>query len=282
MIFAEAALLALLGSIVAPASAAPPSPAPSATPSAAPAGPSDPCTAMSALVSRPSFSTSSCTVKPHDLLVESGYTNTAASGRGATNTIDYPQTSLRVGVARNLEFDLDPESYERTSTVPKTAGGSDTSLGAKYEFGYTSRFTYGVNALLTTNSGDPSFSGNGTGVLANMNAAYSASPALGFFGTAGYNAQSGGSVSAPARFHGVDPSLGASISLPANLTYYAEGFGQSSTAPGLGGRYGFDTGFEEDIGSRLQFDASYYDFTGAQGGMHLHSVGFGAAYLIGS
>jgi hypothetical protein len=237
---------------------------------------------MSALVSRPSFSTAACTVKPHDLLVESGYTNTAASGRGATNTIDYPQTNLRVGIGRDLEFDLDPESYERTSTTPKIAGGSDTSLGAKYEFGYTSRFVYGVNALLTTNSGDPAFSGNGDGVLANINAAYSASPAVGVFGTAGYNAQSAGSPSAPMRFHGVDPSLGVSISLVSNLTYYGEGFGQSSTGPGLGGRYGFDTGFEEDIGSRLQLDASYYDFTGVQGGLHLHSVGFGAAYLIGS
>lgn len=196
--------------------------------------------------------------------------------------IDYPQASLRVGVGRNLEFDLDPQSYERSSTTPEVAGGSDTSLGAKYEFGYTNRFVYGVNALYTANSGTAAFSGNGDGVLANLNAAFTASPAVGLFATVGYNAQSAGTPAAPARFAGIDPSLGVSISLPLNSYYYVEGFGQSSTGPGLGGRYAFDTGFEADVGSRLQLDVSYYDYLGVQGGTHLHSVGFGASYLIGS
>jgi hypothetical protein len=257
-------------------------PSPSPSPSAAPAEVSDPCTSMSSLVSRPSFGTAACTVKPHDLLLETGYTNTSASGRGAVNTIDYPQASVRVGVGRNLEFDLDPESYERTSTIPKVSGGSDTSLGLKYEFGYTSRFVYGVNALYTANSGTPAFSGNGDGLLANVNAAFTVSPAVGLFATVGYNSQSAGTVTTPARFHGIDPSLGASVSLPLSFIAYVEGFGQSSTGPGLGGRYAFDGGFQRDVGSRLQLDINYYDFTGIQGGTHLHSIGFGAAYLIGS
>jgi hypothetical protein len=257
-------------------------PAPTPTPTAAPAGVSDPCTSMSSLVSRPSFSTAACAVKPHDLLLETGYTNTTASGHGGASTISFPQASMRVGIGRNLEFDLDPASYERTSTVPKISGLSDTSLGLKYEFGYTSRFVYGVNALVTTNSGSAAFSGNGAGLLANLNAAFTVSPAVGLFATVGYNAQSAGTVTVPARFNGIDPSLGASVSLPQGFIAYVEGFGQSSTGPGLGGRYGVDGGFQKDVGSRLQLDINYYDFLGIQGGMHLHSIGFGAAYLIGS
>ena len=268
-----------------PAAAQTPPPAvppPAPVPSATPAGVSDPCDSLSNLVSRPTFGTAACAVKPHDLLIESGYTNLTTSGTGANSAVTYPQGSLRVGVARNLEFDLDPASIERVSGSPRSTGLTDTSLGLKYELGYTSKLIYGVNVLYTADSGSPATSANGDGVLANVNAALTLSPAIGVFSSVGYNAQSAGTPGSPARYHGIDPSLGASVSLPASLAFALEGFGQSSTGPGLGGRYGADAALERDFGSRLQVDVNYYDYFGIQSGAHLHSIGFGAAYLIGS
>jgi hypothetical protein len=258
--------------------AASPSPAPSASPAGAP----DPCLALSQLVSRPTFSTAACTVKRSDLLVESGYTNATTSGNGANELVTYPQASLRVGLGNNLEFDLDPESFARLSGHPAIAGTTDSTIGAKYEFGYTSKMVYGVNALYTLSTGSTTFTGFGDGVLANLNAALALSPAVGLFATLGYNEQSAGTLTVPARYHDIQPSLGATLSLPENFDIFLEGFNQSSTGPGLGGRSGFDTGFQEDVGSRLQLDFNYFDYLGVQNGAHLHAIGFGAAYLIGS
>jgi hypothetical protein len=257
------------------------SPSVSASPSPTPGPVSDPCTSLSNLVSRPSFSTSACAVKPNDLLIESGYSNTTAQGTGATSTISFPQATLRLGLAHDFEVDVATPSYERQSSSPKISGTSDSGLGLKYEIGYTSKVTYGVNALYTLDTGSAGFSGNGNGILANVNGALTLSPAVGLFGSFGYNAQSAGTALAQQRYHGFDPSLGVSVSLPQSFSIFAEGFGMSSTGPGLGGRYAFDTGILKDVGSRLQLDAEYYDYPGYQNGTRQASVGFGASYLFG-
>ncbi len=238
--------------------------------------------ALSQLVSRPTFSTAACAVKRSDLLLESGYTNATTSGNGANEFVTYPQASLRVGLGNNLEFDLDPESLARLSGKPVVTGTTDSTIGAKYEFGYTSKMVYGVNALDTLSTGSAPFTGFGDGLLVNLNAALALSPALGLFATFGYNEQSAGSLNVPARYHAIQPSLGATLALPQNFDVFLEGFNQSSTGPGLGGRSGFDTGFQEDVGSRLQLDFNYFDYFGVQNGGRLHAIGFGAAYLVGS
>ena len=279
---AAACLWTALGA--APVSASPTpsaSPAPSVSPSATPGPVSDPCTSLSNVISRPTFSTSACAVKPNDLLIESGYSNTTTQGTGATSTISVPQATLRLGLARNFEVDVAAPSYERASTSPEISGTSDSGFGFKYELGYTSKVTYGVNALYTLDTGSAGFSGNGNGILANVNGALTLSPAVGLFGSFGYNAQSAGTQLLQQRYHGFDPSLGVSVSLPQSFSVYAEGFGMSSTGPGLGGRYAFDAGVTKDIGSRLQLDAEYYDYPAYQNGIRQASVGFGASYLFG-
>jgi hypothetical protein len=264
--------------ILAAAQATPaPAPSPSASP---PAGPSDPCASLSSLVSRPTFGTSPCSVKSGDLLSENGYTNLTTSGSGAGNLVSYPQSAVRVGLGGNLELDLLPPSYQALSGHPATTGWSDTQVGIKYEFGYSSRWLYGVNTLLTINTGTPAFTSNGLGITANFNCAYTLSPAVGLFATFGYNALSAGTAAAPLRFQSFNPSAGISASLPQGFNVFAEGFGQSSTGPGLGGRFGYDGGFSKDVGSRLQLDVNYFNYA-AQFGAHAHSVGFGASYLVG-
>jgi len=260
----------------------PPSPTPAATASPSPSAASDPCTSLSALVSRPTFSTAACAVKKSDLLLESGYTNLTSSGAGASSLVTVPQGSIRVGLGGNLEFDLGPPSIGYLSGTPRQVGITDGSIGFKYEIGYSKRLLYGINALYTLPVGSADvFSSNGDGILANVNGALTLSPNVGLFATFGYNAQNAGTVAAPARYHDYQPSLGASVSLPQNVYVFLEGFDVSSTGPGLGGRFGYDTGFQKDIGSRLQLDFNYFNYLGVQNGQHQHSIGFGAAYLIG-
>ncbi|MDQ2907824.1 MAG: transporter [Candidatus Eremiobacteraeota bacterium] len=258
-------------------------PAPIPNPSASPeAAASDPCAALSSLVSRPTFSTAACAVKRGDLLLENGYTNLVSSGAGASALVTFPQTNMRVGLGRNVEFDLNPPSLGYLSGAPRRVGITDGALGFKYEIGYSSRLLYGINALYTLPVGSPDvFSSNGDGILVNLNGALTLSPAIGLSATVGYNAQNGGTLAAPARYHDFQPSLGASVSLPQSISVFAEAFDQSATAPGLGGRFGYDTGFEKDVGSRLQLDFNYFDYFAVQNGQHQHSLGFGASYLIG-
>ena len=283
LVITASALFAACGAPrVALAQTAPATAAPSPAPSPTQAAVNDPCTSLGSLVSRPTVTTSACATKFGDLLIETGYTNFATGGSGANQAVTYPQANLRVGLGHNVEFDLNPASIERISGSPTITGATDTSLGFKYEISYTRKFLYGVNVLYTVNSGDPATSANGDGVLANVNASYFASPAISLFSTVSYNAQSAGSEAAPQRYHGFNPSLGTSITLPGTLpSFFLEGFGLTSYGPGASGRYGFDTGFQKDIGSKLQLDVNYYQYPGSYGGSHLHAIGFGAAYVFG-
>ena len=277
------AIVGLLASARIDAFAAPapaPSPGPSPTPSATPASASDPCLSLNNLVSRPSFSTSACVIKRNAFLVQTGYANTATSGSAASQLVIYPQTSLGTGIAQNVEFDLNPPSIERVSGSAPAHGDSDGSIGVKIQLGQTSKVTYGVNALYTLQSGTPPFTGSGDGILANVNGSLTLSPAVGLFGTIGYNEQSAGAPGFPNKYYDFQESLGGSVSLPQSFAVYLEAFTLSSTGPSTGGTFGFDTGIQEDVGSRLQLDAEYYDYLTVRG-THQHSVGFGAAYLLG-
>jgi hypothetical protein len=85
--------------------AASPAPSPSPTPSA----PSDPCGSILSIVTRPTVTTSVCTVRPHDVLIESGYTNTQTAGARGGTTVAYPHAYLRFGTSDpRLEFDVTP------------------------------------------------------------------------------------------------------------------------------------------------------------------------------
>ena len=107
----------------APPAASPP-PAPSASPSAAPnpigpaLGNNDPCTSISAIVSRPTLTNSVCTVRPNHVEIEMGYLNTTSSS--GSNTVTYPQTLIRVGTTiPALELQIAPPEVTRAS-----AGGT--------------------------------------------------------------------------------------------------------------------------------------------------------------
>src|ERR1700727_2398395 len=93
------ALLSFVGSLaaatgVAAAGQASPAPSPAASVAAA-AGPSDPCGSIISIVTRPTVTTSVCTVRTGRVLIENGYTNTTTTGPGGGVTVSYPQSLIR-------------------------------------------------------------------------------------------------------------------------------------------------------------------------------------------
>jgi hypothetical protein len=262
--------------------AASPSPAPSASPAAPstlyPAlGNNDPCTSLSAIVTRPTVSNSVCTVRPNHVLVEAGYTNTSADGGG--NSVAYPQTLVRVGIGAipALELDLAPPSIARASgAAGVTTGTTDIGAGLKYVLGYTAKFNYGAQLFFTAPTGTNGFSAGGTNDNYALQAGYTLSPVFSLSGAA----QIFSFANNGARYQSFVPSLLVGASLPNSTGLFAE-VAQFTKANGAGTptRTQYMIGATHDFGSRLQVDV--------EGGLSptvttgkYRFVGFGLAYYL--
>ena len=263
-----------------PSSPASPSPAPSPTASA-PSGPSDPCTSVLAVVNRPTVATGSCVYKKGHYDLETGYTNTVTTGTGAAVTVNYPQSFIRAGTdLRNVELDITPPSWERTSVPGGTASGaSDAAYGAKWEIGYTSRMIYSVNGTATVPSGSPAFSAGGSVYTGSLNGSYTLSPAFGVSASLAFQ-----SLAAPAPNHGVQrtgvfiPALELVAALPATSQVFGEISNFSHAGVGLPARTLYDFGFQKQFGSRWVVDLETGFAPSPVAGQQLHYFGFGITY----
>ena len=264
---------------------APPSPAPtaSATPSPAPNpigpafGANDPCTSISAIVTRPTVTNSVCTVRPNHTEVELGYLNTTFPGTG--NTVTYPQTLIRVGTkVPALELQVAPPQIVRSTAggPPATTGSSDVGAGLKYVFGYTPKFNWGGQVFFTAPTGLNGVSANGTTSIYALNAGYTLSPVFSLATTV----QSQSLTNGPQRWTSVVPSLNLGITLPNANGAYAE-IAQFSKAngPGTATRTQYIYGVFHDFGPRLQVDASISISPTAATGKY-HAAGFGFSYYF--
>jgi hypothetical protein len=281
LVLAPAAALAQATPPQTPVVQASPVPSPSAAPSAAPSpyfpalGNNDPCTSLSAIVTRPTVSNSVCTVRPNHVLIESGYQNTTASGGG--NAVVYPQTLIRAGTAvPALEFDLAPPSAARTNVGGVTVGTTDIGAGLKYVFGYTPKFNYGGQIFVTAPTGLNGFSAGGAQTTYALQAGYTLTPVFSVTGVT----QMASLANGAARWSSFIPSLVLSASLPNSTGLFAE-VAQFSHATGAGTptRTQYIFGAFRDLGQRLQLDTSVgISPTASTGKYHYISVG-GSYYL---
>src|SRR5580704_2141425 len=166
-------VLSFAGSLTAATAVAePPSPTPSPSPSAAAdAGPSDPCGSIISIVTRPTVTTSVCTVRTGRVLIENGYTNTTTTGPGGGVTASYPQSLIRIGTSDpHLEFSVTPPSFNRSSAAGTIATGySDINVGAKCEIGYNRTASWGANAFVTIPTGARAFTAGAAQYTGNLN-----------------------------------------------------------------------------------------------------------------
>lgn len=270
---------ALAQSVPAPAPSGSPSPAPSAAPNAVgPAlGNNDPCTSLSAIVSRPTVTNSVCTVRPNHVLIETGYQNTTADGGG--NSVAYPQTLIRVGTAiPALEFDLAPPGLLRSSAGGAvTRGTSDVGAGLKYVFGYTSKFNYGGQVFFTAPTGTGGFSAGGTQTTYALQAGYTLNSTFSLAAALqDFSLLAGGTQ----RYSSFVPSLVLSAALPNSTSLFAEAAQFTKAAgPGTPTRTQYIVGAYHDFGQRLQLDVETgFSPTTATG--KYHYVGVGASYYF--
>ena len=263
--------------VVPPPPTASPSPAPSAAPN--PIGPSlgnnDPCTSISAIVTRPSVTNSVCTVRPNHVEVEMGYLNTSFDGGG--NLVAYPQTLIRVGTAiPALELQIAPPGINRTNAGGVVTGTTDAGAGLKYVFGYTAKFNWGGQAFFTAPTGTNGFSANGTNSTYALNAGYTLSPLFSLATTLATNSLTNG----PQRWTSFVPSLVLGVSLPNSTGLNAE-IAQFSHAngPATPTRTQYLFAVYRDLGPRVQLDASFAMSPTAATGKY-KSVGFGASFYF--
>jgi hypothetical protein len=236
-------------SIVAPSATAAPSAAPSIT--GPTFGVNDPCNSVSAIVGRPVQTSGVCTVRPNNVLIETGYQNRSADA--TSTTVQYPQTTVRIGTAvPALEVDIGLPLYERLNVAGNmTAGTTDIGEGLRYVLGYSARFNYGANVFFTQPSGTNGLSAGASTQTYNFNYGYAINSVLSLAGTVGVDSLPDGSQ----RYTSLTPSLMLTAGLPSATGLFVEA-AQFTNGGGAGTpiRTQFMTGITRGLGSRLQAD----------------------------
>jgi hypothetical protein len=257
------------------------SPAPAATPSPATSS-TYPCNNINAYVTRPTIATSVCAVQPGQIVIETGYMNTATTGTGANSTATYPQALVKTGIGPRIEFDLTPPSVVNTNNgVATISGTSDLGLGVKAVLGYSSRALYGIGASMTVPTGSAAFTNGANTYSLILNGTYSLTSALSLFSTLGYSSLVGTDANGKlARFGSFIPSAGVSYSLPSNWYAFVEAANFGKLGPTGGSRTIIDYGIEKVVG-RTQFDAEVGNALNVVNGSRFHYVGAGVSVLIG-
>ena len=209
-------------------SPASPSPSPAPNPIGPALGNNDPCTSLSAIVTRPTVTNSVCTVRPNHVLVETGYFNTTSS-TGGGNTVTYPQTLIAVGTkVPALELDFTPPQLTRTSAGGTVTGATDIGAALKYVFGYSPKFNWGGQVFFTAPTGSKAFSANGTNATYALNAGYTLTPVFSLATKLATNSLTNG-VGTPTR---TQYMYGVSRDLTPRLQLDAEAFVSPTTATG--------------------------------------------------
>ena len=278
-IFALLALVPLAAAAQNAPTALPAAPSPTPQPAPNPIGPAfganDPCTTISAIVTRPSVTNSVCTVRPNHVEIETGYLNTSSAGGG--NTVTYPQTLVRIGTQiPALELDVAPPGIVRSNAGGVMTGTTDAGAGLKYVFGYTPKLNYGGQVFFTAPTGLNGFSNGGSTSSYALNAGYTLSPAFSLAATVTAQSLTNGAQ----RYSALVPSLVLGASLP-NSTGVGAEIAQFTHAngPGTPTRTQYLASVYRDLGQRVQVDASYaYSPTAATG--KYRSVGFGVSFYF--
>jgi hypothetical protein len=222
-------------------------------------------------------------VRPHNVLIESGYTNAQTTGAGGGTAIAYPQAYLRFGTSNpHLEFDMTPPSTNVSSIGGAPAGGtSDVGLGAKYQLGYSARWLYGVNGAVTYPTGSRAFSARADQYVGNFNWSYTVNQVVGLSGTMGFNGLSGlDAANVPQSYFAFVPSLVASASLPGPSEFYVEYTYFSHAGPRLGAKSLIDSAFLRDFGNSIQLDVEYGFSPTLLDDQRQHYLGAGASIMF--
>jgi hypothetical protein len=270
----------MFGMVLAAAVAA--SPIPSASPTPVP----DPCGTILSIVTRPTVTTSVCTVRAHHVLLETGYTNTTITGPNGGSATTYPQALLRFGTWNShLGFYFTPPSAESiTAGGPRAAGTSDINTGVKYELGYNAKAVWGVNGQVSFPTGSKAFTAGGAQYTGNFNWSYTLNNEFSTAGTLGFNSLAGFNPAGNVQhYFAFIPTLMLEAALPSPSSSPSQLFAEyayfSQTGVGLPGRSLIDFGYQKDLGSHVQFDIEYGVQPTVILGQQQHYIGAGLSFM---
>lgn len=257
------------------AASAAPSPTPTASASVA-----DPCggdSRLLATLNRPSIGFSPCAIAKGTTVFEVGYQNNTNTGPGAGNSVQYTQDYTRFGVRDRFELDVIAPNYNRVSAAGVfTHGYNDAGLAFKYEFVPKTKFTWGVDGILTAATGSNGFSAGAPGYTGNLDVAYAASPAIGIGTTLALSSLSGFAANGNrSRYTSFMPSVVISDQFPNFYQLFVEYVYNSKIAPDLGSRTQYDISLQKLLTKRLEVDLEYGASLTPVNGAKFHYVGFG-------
>ncbi|GAC1573182.1 MAG: hypothetical protein NVS3B7_04290 [Candidatus Elarobacter sp.] len=238
-----------------------------AAPAAAATPAPDICsTGLSAVVSRPTQTTSVCTVKANHVLLETGYQSQSVVTAGGSYTFfSFPNATIRVGTAlKNVELQVLPPTALRANGQTVL---SDVGAGLKWQIGSTPSFAYGTNVIVTAPTGtDPALtptglgSANGTTWIANANVQGTLGPVFGYGATLGVQRLAAAAPAPQAgvvRYTSIVPSVDLTAALPSNYGIALEAFRQSNgEGPATPAHTWFDVALNRTLG-KAQIDVSY-------------------------
>jgi hypothetical protein len=233
------------------------------------------------IVTRPTVTTSTCTVRYGHALLETGYINTVTTGTGGGVTAGYPQPFARIGIGHGLEFSFTPPSYERTSVGDAFASGwSDVNFGAKWEMGYTAKAVWGVNAFVSTPTGGTGFTAGAPEYTGNFNWGYTLNSVWSAAGTLGFNWLAAPNAAGQTqRYTAFIPSLEMTAALSGTSQAFGEYAYFNHAGPALGAKSIIDFGYQRDLNPHLQFDVEYGFQPTPVEGQRMHYVGAGLSFM---
>ena len=242
----------------------------------------DPCGSINSLVTRPTISTSACTVRPHHVLVENGWSNTIATGSGAGATTSFTQTFIHFGTwDPHLEFAVTPPSWNRSNAGGSVVeGASDVNFGAKYELGYDADAVWGANVQVSVPSGDVGFTAGAPQYTANLDWTYTVNPVYSLAGTISLDSLAGFDAKGDLRrFDAFEPAVVLSAGLsPSSQAFLEYGY-FSRSGPDIGAKTVIDLGLVRVLTPHSQADVEFGFSPTSVAGQKTHYIGVGFSFM---
>lgn len=231
------------------------------------------------LLDRPTVGDSTCVVPQGMAVIEAGATagNLYGSPGGRIDTL--PNLELRFGLPDDSEFVWLPPSfqYQSVDAAPGIAGATmrgfgATTVGIKHLVGYTDRWQWTDEALVTLPSGDSTFGSHGVGGAFNAIVSYGEGP-FGVSLMVGVTSQTEPTAAGGQRFQSFNPDLVATWQSTSRLQFYAEIYGQShsgylqgwGTDADGGVQYLLTPDFEVDLEEGVRIQGSLGGFSNYTG-----------------
>lgn len=213
----------------------------------------NPCANMFNLINRPSVADSACVVAFGHGLAEMGYQYQTLRDSGHQQNL--PELQLRLGLPFNNEINVFLPDHIRQTDKPHS-GSTAAVIGLKHEYGYTDKWLFSIEALITQADGSDAFGSKHAGTTINAIYDYNMTDALTFTAVLGVSSLTQAGANGGQRFSSINPDVLLSWDINDNWDIYLEAYGVSHTDYHQGPGYNCDGGVIYLLRKNITLDAS--------------------------